>query len=649
MRARRRRPIGIGTIALLAAAVAVAPVFPAMYLTVAPGNDASGYRERWDLAKVPDGIPFLVHPAPRAGGKPIQPSPVSEERIIRIARDAFAPWQDVPTSEIRFSYAGTTQSRNRLDGLNVVTFDPDPAIAYPPGIISETFVWFQPSRGNPDRFPGEIIEADILVHTENATFRIYDDAPATTDTAIDLLGVLTHEVGHFIGLEHNGLAGSVLYGAFALGLHFPNRSLEEDDATGASVLYPTDAFLASTGAIEGRVKRADGTGVFGAQVTAIDASSGVIRGCASTGLAEVDARGLPVRYSLESGLYRIHGLPPGTYQVAAEPLDGPLSPNVLRSGIWTEAVASFSIGRSAPVTVRAGAVAAADIFVGARSAGAPNLGEYTFWSPDGRAFYGPAYGLRGTSPVFAFARGEGLSDQDSLQFSGPGISITGRAADANFFYLWARIDASAPLGPRLLTASNARGEAVLAGAVEILDGRPRVTALSPAQGSADGGEIVSIKGNHLLGDRVVFVGGTAAQVLEATAVEIRIVLPSSDAEGPAPVIVCTDVGCTTSPVPFTYLPSKGARFVRGDVNADAVFDLGDAIGILSVLFSGTPATCLDACDVDDDGRLLLSDPIVLLSYLFVSGSAPRPPFPACGTDPDGASDGLGCDTYAGCP
>ncbi|MBN1420688.1 MAG: matrixin family metalloprotease [Planctomycetes bacterium] len=643
------RRLATGIAAALAAASAVAPVFAAVYLTVPLGYDAAGYNERWDLAKYPDGVPFLVHPTVRAGGKPIQPSPVSEERLIRIARNAFAAWEDVETSGIRLTYAGTTDSRNGYDGENVVTFDPDPAISYPPGMISETYVWFQPSRGNPQRAPGEIIEADILVHTENATFRIYDGAPASTDTAIDLLGVLTHEVGHFIGLEHNGLAGSVLYGAFALGLHFPNRSLEEDDAAGASVLYPTGDFLSTMGIIEGRVRRADGTPVFGAHVTAVDTTTGAIRGCASTGLAEIDADGLPVRFSLDNGLYRIHGLPPGTYQVVAEPLDGPLSPNVLRGGIWVEADLSFAVGRSGSIAATAGAVASADITVGARATGAPNMGEYAFWSPDGRSFLGPAYGLRGTTPVFAFARGEGLADQDAIQFSGPGIEITGRAADVSFFYLWARIDASAPLGPRLLTASNAKGETVLAGAVEILDGTAEVTGLSPAEGSVDGGEVISILGNRFLGDRVVFVGETSARVLEATAGEIRIVLPPSDAEGPVSVVVCTDVGCAASPTPLTYLPSQGSRFVRGDINADGVFDLGDAIGILSVLFVGTPTTCLDACDADDDGILVLSDPIFLLTYLFGAGSAPSPPFPSCGLDPEGAADGLDCAAFPGCP
>ncbi|MBN1421753.1 MAG: hypothetical protein JXP34_23470, partial [Planctomycetes bacterium] len=82
-------------------------------------------------------------------------------------------------------------------------------------------------------------------------------------------------------------------------------------------------------------------------------------------------------------------------------------------------------------------------------------------------------------------------------------------------------------------------------------------------------------------------------------------------------------------------------FVRGDATGEGKTDLSDAVRILGVLFSSEPTDCLDAADVDDDGILTLGDAIRLLEYLFVSGSAPRPPFPEAGFDP--TDDGLGCD------
>ncbi|MCA8959637.1 MAG: VCBS repeat-containing protein [Planctomycetes bacterium] len=86
--------------------------------------------------------------------------------------------------------------------------------------------------------------------------------------------------------------------------------------------------------------------------------------------------------------------------------------------------------------------------------------------------------------------------------------------------------------------------------------------------------------------------------------------------------------------------SDAQVFRRGDVNADAVVDLGDAITALGHLFGSQAIPCADAADTNDDGHLDVGDPITLLSFLFTSGPTPPPPFPSCGSDP--TPDLLGC-------
>lgn len=88
-------------------------------------------------------------------------------------------------------------------------------------------------------------------------------------------------------------------------------------------------------------------------------------------------------------------------------------------------------------------------------------------------------------------------------------------------------------------------------------------------------------------------------------------------------------------------------FVRGDINADASVDIGDAIGVLGFLFGGSAAPdCQDSADGNDDGLINIGDAIALLSHLF-SGSGPLPePSGACGPDP--TADTLTCETYAPC-
>lgn len=86
-------------------------------------------------------------------------------------------------------------------------------------------------------------------------------------------------------------------------------------------------------------------------------------------------------------------------------------------------------------------------------------------------------------------------------------------------------------------------------------------------------------------------------------------------------------------------------FIRGNANLDDALDITDPIVILNYLLLGTSElNCLDAADVDDDGRVNITDPIYLLGYLFLGSPPPPPPFPTCGPD-EGEEDGLGCEPH----
>jgi len=99
---------------------------------------------------------------------------------------------------------------------------------------------------------------------------------------------------------------------------------------------------------------------------------------------------------------------------------------------------------------------------------------------------------------------------------------------------------------------------------------------------------------------------------------------------------------------FTFEPA-GIAFLRGDCNGDGTTNISDPVAALGCMFLGKPTTCEDALDIDDNGVLELGDPICLLNYLFVSGSAPAAPFPGCGIDPADADDALGCERHDACP
>lgn len=91
---------------------------------------------------------------------------------------------------------------------------------------------------------------------------------------------------------------------------------------------------------------------------------------------------------------------------------------------------------------------------------------------------------------------------------------------------------------------------------------------------------------------------------------------------------------------------KKPEFMRGDVDGDGKYTMGDAVFLLNFLFveGGKIPQCLDAADIDDNGALTLGDAITLLNYLFVPGSKlPAAPYGTIGTDP--TEDSLGCESY----
>jgi hypothetical protein len=97
-------------------------------------------------------------------------------------------------------------------------------------------------------------------------------------------------------------------------------------------------------------------------------------------------------------------------------------------------------------------------------------------------------------------------------------------------------------------------------------------------------------------------------------------------------------------------PPPGARFKRADADGSGTVNITDGIFILNFLFlGGTDPVCSDAADADDSGSVNITDGIFVLNFLFLGGADPAAPFPACGSDPQGAADGVSCDaSHAGC-
>ena len=247
-----------------------------------------------------------------------------------------------------------TQNACGSDGLNSICFD-QADMAFTPGVLAFTRVittdrlGVQVGSSAVSTQLGQILDADIYFNpSDSRTAFATPQALAGTPAAYDLESVLTHELGHFLGFSHSAVWSAIMFpfapapGTFS-GMRPTAQQLDaplgDDDRTGLRVLYPDPADTLHVGSISGQISPANPlalpasppgvTGVFGAQVVAVDATSGAVVGatiggwsCAAPGPAQFD------------GTYRIDGLAVGqNYIVYAEALNGALDPSQFDNAI----------------------------------------------------------------------------------------------------------------------------------------------------------------------------------------------------------------------------------------------------------------------------------------------------------------------------
>lgn len=95
------------------------------------------------------------------------------------------------------------------------------------GVIAKTRANFLKS--------GEIVDADIAINSARHDFTVTDDPVAVR---YDLVSVMTHEVGHFLGLDHSDDPDAVMYWQYSPGT--VRRELQRDDIEAICTVYPPD-------------------------------------------------------------------------------------------------------------------------------------------------------------------------------------------------------------------------------------------------------------------------------------------------------------------------------------------------------------------------------------------------------------------------
>lgn len=114
---------------------------------------------------------------------------------------------------------------------------------------------------------------------------------------------------------------------------------------------------------------------------------------------------------------------------------------------------------------------------------------------------------------------------------------------------------------------------------------------------------------------------------------------------PGDCSVCGDNACNHLPENRVNCPADCdvPRFLRGDVDANGKIDVMDTQRIYSWLYSGQNLDCQDAADVNDDGKVDLSDSVYLSEFISRKRRSLPVPFLSKGYDP--TPDSIKCAQY----
>lgn len=306
--------------------------------------DGSGNIIRWDLVNLPGYVNTnSVNPSTKSIRFFVASDAYSTTNTtaeLNAVRASFDQWQAIPGTNLKFEYAGLVgagQDINTSDHTNIVYWVKNGTLvnggtANISGALGVTFTSIL--NGN------VLTEADIVLNGYYYNW-FTDLNDATGGGKLFIEGVLTHEIGHFIGLNHSPVGTATMFARGNFGADATQVGLSSDEMAAARFLYPTNTQSLAFGVVAGTVKRSS-TNIFGAVVVAETSAGNITAGT----VTELD------------GSYQLPALAPGTYVVRVTPLNTKNASRTLVKGSdiagdYINAATDFLPATNASVTVSA--------------------------------------------------------------------------------------------------------------------------------------------------------------------------------------------------------------------------------------------------------------------------------------------------------
>ena len=174
-------------------------------------NDA-GYELQW--AALP--IEYRVNAANSQG--------ISDAQVTGAVTNSVAAWELAEDSQVDFAGLGaTTDASTDYGDANIIYFEED--WAFDASLLALTANWSNATTG-------EILGFDIRINSED-----HEWTTTGEEGKSDLQNMLTHEIGHVLGLDHTDVdPEAAMFGTAVTG-EVVKRDLKWDDKAGASYLY----------------------------------------------------------------------------------------------------------------------------------------------------------------------------------------------------------------------------------------------------------------------------------------------------------------------------------------------------------------------------------------------------------------------------